>query len=598
MRSFAIALLMLIFATLMICSWSPPAEAGSRPGRIVEAARATVFIKVERRYRGYDVTTTGSGFFINSDGYILTNQHVVSETIEGYLWGEDREINVTIVSLKVITETGTAAEREMLAKVVAEDRRRDLALLKVGYRPAFYLEPKPPARVLPRITDNVFTIGFPFGDLLSLDDKGSTSTTGTPEPTVGTGKVTSIRRDNEKEIVAIQTDAAINPGSSGGPMLSSGLELVGVVYAGVIGGSEVGLAVPPNRVWEFVTQQAVKVRFKPPWVFDTRTPITVTVADGMYPLNAKRGIFKLEGRDIPATEIDLSWTGESWQGELELPEFLRGLPPAERYIATIRMYNAGRRVVFERSYQLERRRADAAVLAGDRSAAATLRDRNLLANELSIGDYAKRQASQREADRNAKLETEAPAEVDQQVRHAEQTPAEEPASPSQPTATELTRRGREQLKAGDAAAAVRSLEEALAIDPGNQLATGFLDIARSQVVAGISAAPAAEQQQLFTLTVKFESPIKSGKIALSVDDAPFQELPFSFKRRRGGGSVREQLEIPAGRHSLEVSLYNAKGSLIGERSFSEYFDPRTVWTLRVNLAREDATPGFFLVMQR
>jgi S1-C subfamily serine protease len=540
---------MLIFATL-ICSWSPAAEAGAPPQRIVEAARATVFIKVERRYRGYSITTTGSGFFISPNGYILTNQHVVSETIEGYLWGEDREINVTIVSLKVIAETGTAAEREMLAKVVAQDRRRDLALLKVGYKPGFYLEPKPAEQVLPKLTDNVFTIGFPFGELLALDDQGSSSITSTPEPTVGTGKVTSIRRDNNQDIVAIQTDAAINPGSSGGPMLSSGLELVGVVYAGVIGGSEVGLAVSPNRVWEFVVQQAVKVRFKPPWVFDTRTPITVTVADGMYPLNARRGVFKLEGRDIPATEIDLSWTGESWQGQLEVPRFLKGLPAAELYIATIRMYNASRRVVFERSYQLERRRTDAAVLAGDRSAAATLRDRNLLANELSIGDYAKRQASQREADRTATREDEAPANVDQQVRHADQTPVEEPASSSQLSSTELTRRGRDQLKAGDTAGAVKSLEEALRIDPGNQLAEGFLDIARGQVGGA------------------------------------------------GSSSVREQLQLAAGRHNLKASLYNAKGSLLGERSFSEYFDPQTVWTLRINLAREEGVPGFFLVMQR
>jgi S1-C subfamily serine protease len=588
---------MLMFATLICCSWSPTAESGSQPNRIVEAARATVFIKVERRYHGYDVTTTGSGFFISSNGYILTNQHVVSETIEGYLWGEDREINVTIVSLKVIAETGTEAEREMLAKVVAQDRRRDLALLKVGYKPGFYLEPRPAEQVLPKLTDAVFTIGFPFGELLALDERGSSSTTGTPEPTVGTGKVTAIRRDNSQEIVAIQTDAAINPGSSGGPMLSSGLKLVGVVYAGVIGGSEVGLAVSPNRVWEFVVQQAVKVRFKPPWVFDTRTPIKVTVADGMYPLNAKRGVFKLEGRDIPATEIDLSWTGESWQGQLDVPEFLKGLPPAEAYIGTIRMYGSNRRVVFERSYQLERRRADAAVLAGDRHAGATLRDRKLLANELSIADYAKRQASQREADRTATREAEAPTNVDQQVRHADQTPAEEPELPSQLTSTELTRRGRDLLKAGDTAGAVKSLEEALRIDPSNQLAAGFLDVARSQAGGAGSSVAAAEPKQ-FTLTVKFESPITSGKVSLSLDDTPFQELPFSFKRREGGGSVREQLEIAAGRHSLKASLYNGKGSLLGERSFSEYFDPQTVWTLRINLAREDGVPGFFLVMQR
>jgi hypothetical protein len=558
----------------------------------------------------FEQKSLGSGFIIDKNGYILTNQHVISETLEGHLWGEDREINVTIVSLKVVVEAGTMAERELLAKVVDQDRRRDLALLKVGYKPAFYLEPRPGKQVMPNLTDEVITIGFPFGNLLALDDSGSPSLSGNPEPTVSTGRVTSIRRDAEQETVAVQTDSIINPGCSGGPMLSSRFELIGVVYAGIAGGTEVGFAIAPNRVWDFIVQQEIKVRFRPPYVYDTGTPITVLVSEGMYPLHARRGIFRLQGRDIETTEVDLEQTTDGWQGTLDVPDFIVGQPRAELYVATIRMYGSGRRVVFENSYRIERRRADAAVLAQGRSPGATLRDRSILANQLSIRDYARRQASQREAERTSTMETEAPAEVDQQLRHAVPVSSaaelERDGPPIPETSAELTERARDLLKEDDAIAAIELLERALLLDPENVLATGFLDLARAQAgeLATGGSEPAAqppattvadEPQEMVDLLVKFQSSIQEGKVELILDDAPFQEIAFDFKK--GSMLLKEVLQVPAGRHTLKVCLY-AGGDLLGEKSFSEYLDVETAWTLRINLHSKDSTPGFFLVMQR
>jgi hypothetical protein len=213
------------------------------------------------------------------------------------------------------------------------------------------------------------------------------------------------------------------------------------------------------------------------------------------------------------------------------------------------------------------------------------------------------------------METEAPAEVDQQLRHAVPVSSEDMERDGPPipeTSAELTARGRDLLKDGDALAAVELLERAVLLDPENVLATGFLDLARAQAEelasdstrpsAGQTTTPVAAQQDMVELLVKFQSPLQEGKVALILDDAPFQEIPFDFKKgsmldRSEGGRLKEVLQVPAGRHTIKACLY-AKGQLLGEKTFSEYLDPDTAWTLRINLSSKDSAPGFFLVMQR
>ncbi len=97
----------------------------------------------------------------------------------------------------------------MRARVVARDRKRDLALLKVNYRTPHWVMPEPDTNV--DILDEVYVIGFPYGDLLTFNENGGIAFEGYPEPSLNLGRVTSLRRDKDNNIAAVQTDAAINP---------------------------------------------------------------------------------------------------------------------------------------------------------------------------------------------------------------------------------------------------------------------------------------------------------------------------------------------------------------------------------------------------
>jgi serine protease Do len=156
---------------------------------------------------------SGSGFFISADGYILTNDHVVA--------GADR--------VMVVLQDG----RRLPARLAGRDRRSDLALLKVegGTYPFVSFA----TRARPRVGDWVIAIGNPFG-------LGSTATAG----------IVSAydRQIGEDGLEVMQLDAAINPGSSGGPAFDVRGQVVGVNTAilspdgGFIG---IGFALPAER---------------------------------------------------------------------------------------------------------------------------------------------------------------------------------------------------------------------------------------------------------------------------------------------------------------------------------------------------------------
>jgi S1-C subfamily serine protease len=168
----------------------------------------------------------GSGFIINEDGEIITNNHVVSGS---------RNVTVTL-----------SDKKQYPATVVGLDRRSDLAILKIRAD-----------RKLPFVrlgnSDNlvvgqkVLAIGNPFG----------------LEGTLTTGIVSSLGRSLQNEDGApleglIQTDAAINPGNSGGPLLDSNGNVIGIntaIYgsqtaSGESGSIGIGFAMPINRAKE------------------------------------------------------------------------------------------------------------------------------------------------------------------------------------------------------------------------------------------------------------------------------------------------------------------------------------------------------------
>jgi serine protease Do len=166
-------------------------------------------------------TALGSGFFISSDGYAVTNDHVVEHG----------------VSFMIATEDGTI----YTAKVVGADLRTDLALLKVDGRNDFpYVKL---ADHEPRIGDWVIAVGNPYG-------LGGTVT-------AGIVSALGRRLDTNTYDDFIQIDAPINKGNSGGPSFDTDGDVVGVntaIFSPSGGSVGIGFAIPATTVKPVIQQ--------------------------------------------------------------------------------------------------------------------------------------------------------------------------------------------------------------------------------------------------------------------------------------------------------------------------------------------------------
>ena len=205
---------------------------------------------------------TGSGFFFDDQGHIVTNNHVVE--------GADE--------IEVILADGTRTP----ARVIGTDAYSDLAVLRAEGLAREQIKPLPlgTTRDL-KVGMLVIAIGNPFG----LDR------------TMTTGIISALGRTLEREDQAalgevIQTDAAINPGNSGGPLLNLRGEVIGVNTAiqSPSGGSVgIGFAVPADTVARIVPELIAKGRYDHPWLGITAYEITLELAQ-LLSLPTDRGL--------------------------------------------------------------------------------------------------------------------------------------------------------------------------------------------------------------------------------------------------------------------------------------------------------------------
>jgi putative serine protease PepD len=211
-----------------------PATASARPianettpRRVYDGAKDAVTYIVADTAQGQ---ATGSGFVVSKDGLIVTNDHVVDGASQ--------------VQVKIGT-----SDQAQDATVVGADPSRDLALLKVDGHDLPTLSLGDSSSL--GVGDNTYAIGNPFG----LDH------------TLTTGIVSALNRnlqapDGATIAGAIQTDAALNPGNSGGPLLDAGGKVIGVnsqIETGSTGGAQggnvgIGFAIPASTVKTFVEQ--------------------------------------------------------------------------------------------------------------------------------------------------------------------------------------------------------------------------------------------------------------------------------------------------------------------------------------------------------
>ena len=166
----------------------------------------------------------GSGFIISSDGYILTNAHVV-ETAD--------EITVKLND-----------KREFVAEIIGTDRKTDIALIKISATDLPKVTQGNPENL--RVGEWVVAIGSPFGF----------------EHSVTAGIVSAKGRSlaQENYVPFIQTDVAINPGNSGGPLFNMRGEVVGInsqIYSRTGGFMGLSFAIPINVATEIADQLKV-----------------------------------------------------------------------------------------------------------------------------------------------------------------------------------------------------------------------------------------------------------------------------------------------------------------------------------------------------
>ena len=243
----------------------------------------------------------GSGFIIGSDGYILTNAHVVE--------GAD-EINVRFTD-----------KREFKAKVIGSDRRTDIALIKIETSGLTAVKFGDPSRL--KVGEWVVAIGAPFGF----------------ENTVTAGIVSAKGRSLPQEnfVPFIQTDVAINPGNSGGPLFNMKGEVVGInsqIYSRTGGFMGLSFAIPIDVALDVQKQLRDKGRVSRGRIGVVIQEVTRDLATS-FAMDRPRGALvnsvekgsPADKAGVEAIDIILSFNGKQVESSSDLPRIVGSTRP-------------------------------------------------------------------------------------------------------------------------------------------------------------------------------------------------------------------------------------------------------------------------------
>lgn len=216
------------------------------------------------------IHSLGSGIVISEDGYILTNEHVIRGAEE----------------LKVTLTNGV----EYQGEIVGQDVTSDLAVIKIDSENLPFASLGNSEDLI--IGEWAIALGNPFGYL--LDD---------PSPTVTVGVISALNRDikreDEQERVyrgMIQTDAAINMGNSGGPLVNARGEVVGIntfIFSTSRGSEGIGFAIPVNRAKGIIDDLIKHGEVTRPWIGVKVQSLTPLLASSLN-LDDVRGVILSE----------------------------------------------------------------------------------------------------------------------------------------------------------------------------------------------------------------------------------------------------------------------------------------------------------------
>ena len=205
-----------------------------------------------------EATSLGSGFIISPDGYVVTNNHVISG-------GPQAQGNAVVSSITVTLPD----RKEYKATVVGRDTASDLALLKIDIKGAPFVQFGDPTQT--RVGDWVVAIGNPFG-------LGGTVTAGIVSAlhrSIGAGQLYDRY---------IQTDASINQGNSGGPMFDLKGNVIGIntaIFSPTGGNVGIGFAIPAEEAKPIIETLKSGNKIKRGYLGVGIQPMTEDIAAGL-----------------------------------------------------------------------------------------------------------------------------------------------------------------------------------------------------------------------------------------------------------------------------------------------------------------------------
>src|SRR4051794_2056886 len=311
----AVAVAVLILATGIGDEEDQPAPAGSAPAAAAPSVRdifrsaQRAIVRIDARPPGTripsgppredDGVATGTGFLIDEDGSIVTNDHVAAG------------------GSKISVRFGEHGRR-IDAKVVGRDPGTDLALLRIDPKAARF-DPLPLGDSKSvRVGDEAIAIGNPFGlertltlGVVSATDREIDSPDGTPVKN------------------AIQTDAAINPGNSGGPLLDAGGRVIGINSQGRGGASGIGFAVSVDTLQRVLPQLRKGHKVERPFLGVS------TAGDGRHVAGVVRG-GAAQKAGIRRGDVIVSIDGRPARGPGDVAEAVQRHKPGDRIVVVVK----------------------------------------------------------------------------------------------------------------------------------------------------------------------------------------------------------------------------------------------------------------------
>jgi len=264
--------------------------------------------------RDYEQRGVGSGFIMSSDGYILTNNHVVEDADQ----------------IKVKLANG----KEYSGKVMGRDPKTDLALVKIDGATDLHPLTMGDSDSL-KVGNWVVAVGSPFG----LEQTVTAGIVSAKGRVIGSGPYDDF----------IQTDASINPGNSGGPLINLKGEVVGINTAIIANGRGIGFAIPINMAKQIAPELRDRGHVTRGWLGVSIQEVTPELAKS-FDLKERKGALvaqvfpgsPAEKAGLKQGDIILEFDGKEVADSKELPRIVASTPSGKT--VTVKLSRNGKMV--------------------------------------------------------------------------------------------------------------------------------------------------------------------------------------------------------------------------------------------------------------